>query len=506
MKDAEAGQTVRVGAARSLCAHNGWIRGTLAGEYLSLAFLAWGLMTAAWWFAVSPRNAGAAVVMSAAGCWVAIRGARFFSGHVGTALVTAAFAAVCLSAGVIHLPGVPSWMLVSPIGPAAAGFVLLSVLGIDYLEYRQVVLDGRSIGDRRRWLGKELIIGGGLIWVIWSLGAAGYFHWSHQRELQGGQPDADEIGYWGRVGFHAGEGLVTFCALAFGLNVGSFLNVLVYRLPRGLDVISGLSRCPACGTAISGRDNVPVLGWLLLGGQCRACGVEISVEYPRVEAISAAGLMLLYFCELLTGGLTIPFRNPNLYAGVLWTVMYPKWDLIGMFALHGVLLSTLLTFSRLDVKGHRVSALACVVLVGAGVVTCSMFPHLLPVRMMALPALPGLQLQLSASSGSGFGGAVAGLAAAVVAAGCSGWAGGSVRQAAVSGISPRAGGLLCAGTVLGWQSVCSIMFLMWSAAGILSWWRERPVVQEFQSPGILYVAVLVHLLTWRWQWGVLAGF
>jgi leader peptidase (prepilin peptidase)/N-methyltransferase len=72
-----------------------------------------------------------------------------------------------------------------------------------------------------------------------------------------------------------------------GLAVGSFLNVVVYRLPRGESLATPGSRCPSCGTPIRPYDNLPVLGWLLLGGRCRACGTRISARYPIVEALTA---------------------------------------------------------------------------------------------------------------------------------------------------------------------------------------------------------------------------
>lgn len=72
--------------------------------------------------------------------------------------------------------------------------------------------------------------------------------------------------------------------IALGATVGSFLNVLVYRLPRGLDVVAPPSACPHCETRLTWRENIPVLGWLALGGKCRFCKSRISAEYPLVEA------------------------------------------------------------------------------------------------------------------------------------------------------------------------------------------------------------------------------
>lgn len=74
----------------------------------------------------------------------------------------------------------------------------------------------------------------------------------------------------------------------FGAVIGSFLNVVAYRLPRNQSLVSPGSQCPSCATPIRPYDNVPVLGWLLLRGRCRSCGETISPRYPAVEAVSAA--------------------------------------------------------------------------------------------------------------------------------------------------------------------------------------------------------------------------
>jgi leader peptidase (prepilin peptidase)/N-methyltransferase len=68
-----------------------------------------------------------------------------------------------------------------------------------------------------------------------------------------------------------------------GAAIGSFLNVVVYRLPRGESLVSPGSRCPSCQTPIAFYDNVPVVSWLVLRGRCRDCGEPISVRYPLIE-------------------------------------------------------------------------------------------------------------------------------------------------------------------------------------------------------------------------------
>jgi leader peptidase (prepilin peptidase)/N-methyltransferase len=73
-----------------------------------------------------------------------------------------------------------------------------------------------------------------------------------------------------------------------GLLVGSFLNVVAYRVPTGISLLRPPSSCPSCGHEIRARDNVPVFGWLLLRGRCRDCDALISIRYPIVEAVTAA--------------------------------------------------------------------------------------------------------------------------------------------------------------------------------------------------------------------------
>lgn len=80
-------------------------------------------------------------------------------------------------------------------------------------------------------------------------------------------------------------GLVLFVGAAglLGVVLGSFLNVVIYRVPNGLSIVAPASACPRCGASISPRDNVPVLSWLLLRGKCRSCKTAISLRYPLVE-------------------------------------------------------------------------------------------------------------------------------------------------------------------------------------------------------------------------------
>ena len=72
-----------------------------------------------------------------------------------------------------------------------------------------------------------------------------------------------------------------------GAVIGSFLNVVIHRLPRGESLVHPRSRCPGCGAQIAGYDNVPIVSWLVLRGHCRHCGEPISPRYPTVELLTA---------------------------------------------------------------------------------------------------------------------------------------------------------------------------------------------------------------------------
>ena len=81
--------------------------------------------------------------------------------------------------------------------------------------------------------------------------------------------------------------LIYVIAGIFGAVIGSFLNVVIHRVPREESIVLPSSRCPSCGAEISFYDNVPVLSYLMLGGRCRSCKVHISARYPAVEALTA---------------------------------------------------------------------------------------------------------------------------------------------------------------------------------------------------------------------------
>jgi leader peptidase (prepilin peptidase)/N-methyltransferase len=91
--------------------------------------------------------------------------------------------------------------------------------------------------------------------------------------------------------------------LVVGSCVGSFLNVCLYRIPLGLSLLRPRSRCPHCRTAIALRDNVPVLGWMILRGRCRYCRSAISPRYPIIELMVG----ILFAASYLVQAALLPY-------------------------------------------------------------------------------------------------------------------------------------------------------------------------------------------------------
>lgn len=109
----------------------------------------------------------------------------------------------------------------------------------------------------------------------------------------------------------------------FGLMVGSFLNVCIARIPEGQSVVTPRSRCPKCGAAIAGYDNVPVLSYLILGGKCRRCRAPISLRYPLVELLTAAAFVL----QAIAVGDDLPRLGVRLVFTAMLIVLFAiDWD------------------------------------------------------------------------------------------------------------------------------------------------------------------------------------
>ena len=160
--------------------------------------------------------------------------------------------------------------------------------------------------------------------------------------------------------------MVTFwvcVAFAFGACLGSFLNVVIYRLPRDKSLVRPGSACPGCGKAIAFYDNIPLVSWLVLAGKCRNCKTPISFRYFVIELLTAvifAGLFLLYFHFGIRSGLE------NFVDGG-WLV----------YLLHLILFCGLLAMSAVDLELWIVPLSICWFVTIAGLIFSSVGGYLI---------------------------------------------------------------------------------------------------------------------------------
>jgi leader peptidase (prepilin peptidase)/N-methyltransferase len=151
-----------------------------------------------------------------------------------------------------------------------------------------------------------------------------------------------------------------FFLFLFGAATGSFLNVVIYRMPRGQSINFPRSHCPACGKMIAMYDNIPIVSWLVLRGKCRHCGVKISPRYLIIELVTALMFVALYVAYFML--------NVRAGAGTI-TTSY------AMYISHVVLLSALLACSIVDIEHWIVPLEVCWFVAVVGVAAATFLPH-----------------------------------------------------------------------------------------------------------------------------------
>ena len=136
------------------------------------------------------------------------------------------------------------------------------------------------------------------------------------------------------------------CAVTYffyvGATLGSFLNVVAFRLPRQQTLL-GSSSCPGCDTRIKMYHNQPIFGWIWLGGRCHTCKMKISIRYLVIECFAAATIGTIAIVEIFCDGINLiekPRQNLLVFEGMM---MNPPWVLLGYFLVHTCLLTILMT-------------------------------------------------------------------------------------------------------------------------------------------------------------------
>jgi leader peptidase (prepilin peptidase) / N-methyltransferase len=138
-------------------------------------------------------------------------------------------------------------------------------------------------------------------------------------------------------------------ALMFGAAFGSFLNVVIYRVPAGLSILHPPSRCPHCLSSLQSWENVPIFGWLWLKGKCSHCKAPISPRYPLVEAATA----LLFLITFVRFGLSLQTLGYWLFLCILIALALIDWDtmtlpnpILKFGVVSGLMFQTVLGFSH----------------------------------------------------------------------------------------------------------------------------------------------------------------
>ena len=313
------------------------------------------------------------------------------------------------------------------------------------------------------------------------------------------------------VSLHLAAIFTAICVFCLGACLGSFLNVVIYRLPAGLGLILPASRCPHCETELSARDNIPIVAWLLLGGRCRYCQAPISPRYLLVEltvGLLFVGLLLLH---IKFGARTLPFQPDTALYGEPYDIVVSqgRWDLFGMFLWHGCFLTVLLATSLIACDGHAPPrSLIWFGLITAAVVSL-VWPELRPVHVtVPLPnALqhywgiswrpPGLHGSSEQITGIGIAGlvdTVAGVTSGMV----TGWLAARVlsgSHASVPASIATGTGMLLTGVWCGWQMTWPLLTMILVATAVARGARRNQLISL--APLLLFCCALVCVTCWN---------
>lgn len=290
-----------------------------------------------------------------------------------------------------------------------------------------------------------------------------------------------------------------------GACVGSFLNVVVYRLPRGITLL-GSSCCPFCKRPIPPRDNLPILGWLALRGRCRHCHLRIAARYPLVELLMATVFFSLAVADIAWTGQTHPDQPVARLTGFAWHLFEPHWPLILLFALHAMLLSLLVCVWLIILDGQPVPAalLAVFPLLAAG-------SYLGPYGMafwLADARIGFLEISWWPAPAQLLPGAAVGLLAAGIVGGRGGARAESQRGVRATGAAGAIWAWAGTGALLGSSGAGSALVLAAALTLAQRGWRhirrgrssyDRAGASHWGvAAGVLFFATWLHLLAWCW--------
>ena len=285
--------------------------------------------------------------------------------------------------------------------------------------------------------------------------------------------------------------LIALWLLLFGAAVGSFLNVVIYRLPAGMSICWPGSHCPLCRHPIRWFDNVPVLSWVLLRGCCRDCRSPISIRYPLVEGGTAAIFLALAIHEIFGNAANLPARSAGPIDGgfvLAWTLP----ELLGIYAYHLILLCTLFAAALIDFDRKLPPARLFIPALLIGLLAPLGFPQLHPTA-----AWPGMADYRFAGFIDGLAGLLAGTLAGWLAARMGREPGRIEPGLTQGGTAGLPGSAACVGVMLGWQAVCMLTVLtaaVYRLLAVVS--RRQPEFGRLPATTWLSLGALAWILGW----------
>lgn len=251
--------------------------------------------------------------------------------------------------------------------------------------------------------------------------------------------------------------VICVAAAAFGAVIGSFLNVVIHRLPREESIVFPNSRCPACGGAIGPFDNIPIVSYAILRGRCRHCQAPISARYPAVELLTA----ILFACVTWHDGLTWALPFDLVFVSALLALVF-------IDAEH-MILPNAITYPGLVFA--LVARVALPYLVGA--------PHFDDLQSLATGPLADLPLWAASLVGALIGALAGGGTLWVM-----GWLWEKLKKIEAMGLGDVKM-MFAVGAYLGWRLTVLTIFLAvlsGSLAGIASMVKQRELNMQMQLP------------------------
>ena len=288
-----------------------------------------------------------------------------------------------------------------------------------------------------------------------------FFHLAYPKKKT--LPPQLEMKWANRILLRTCEFLFVGWFFYFGASIGSFLNVVAWRVPEGRTIVFGGSRCPFCDTRLSFIDNTPILGWLTLQGKCRTCRLPIAPRYLWIEIAVGFVFLWLALWQLVRGGANLPHWSLAKRTGLVNIVLDPEWPLIGIYAVHAAMFGVLIMLATANF-GKKPFPIISLALIAFGLASPKIVNPSLDLVAWHQPFS-----QFVFYNFGSFVNPVLTVLLGGLVGGTLGWISSFVFVSYFGTIVGRHWTLQCflVGTVLGWQSIVTILVVSLVANGIV---------------------------------------